>query len=147
MNRMNKTLALMSITFMVIASGCATESKSVALGGGIGAGTGAAIGGIVDPGNNNQYRTRNIIIGGALGGMAGMMTGALVHEHNESEKQDAFQKGKLAGQAYAPTPGTPPNITNPKVESRWIEGKATGNRYIEGHWEYIISEPAKWESN
>ena len=132
---------------MLMISGCATESKSVALGGGIGAGAGAAIGGIVDPGSSGQYRTRNIIIGGALGSMAGMMTGALVHEHTESEKQDAYLKGKQAGKTAAPAPGTPPNITNPKIESRWIEGKATGNRYIEGHWEYIISEPAKWESN
>ena len=43
-------------------SGCATQSKSLALGGVIGAGTGAVLGGIADPGKDGEYRTRNVII-------------------------------------------------------------------------------------
>ena len=38
-----------------------------------------------------------------------------------------------------------PSLRNPKVESRWIEGRVIGNRYVDGHFEYIISEPARWE--
>ena len=129
-----------------IIQGCATSSKSLALGGGIGAATGAILGGIADPGKNGQYRTRNVIIGSAVGGMAGMMTGALVHEHTESEKQEAFLNGKKSAQMPPPA-GTPPAVSNPKVDSKWIDGKVVGNRYIEGHWEYVITEPAHWETN
>ena len=38
-----------------------------------------------------------------------------------------------------------PDLKNPKVEARWIEGKVAGNRYIDGHFEYIIVEPAHWD--
>ena len=67
--------ALVQITALSLAmSGCATQSKSIGLGGAIGAGTGAVLGGIADPGKNGEYRTRNVVVGAALGGMAGMVT-------------------------------------------------------------------------
>lgn len=40
--------------------------------------------------------------------------------------------------------GSMPQLTNPKVESRWVEARTVGNRYIEGHFEYIIAEPLRW---
>ncbi len=49
--------------------------REKANGGGIGATSGAMIGGIADPGRNGEYRTRNIILGSAIGGMAGMIAG------------------------------------------------------------------------
>jgi hypothetical protein len=38
--------------------------------------------------------------------------------------------------------GTPPKLSEPKVEAHWIEGRAQGNRWVDGHWEYVILEPA-----
>ena len=38
-----------------------------------------------------------------------------------------------------------PDLKDPKVEARWIEDKIMGNRFIEGHYEYLITEPAHWE--
>lgn len=124
--------------------GCATQSKSIGLGGGIGAGTGAVLGGIVDPGKNGEYRTRNVIVGAALGGMAGMIAGSVIHENTESQKQDAYKRGQASP---AKKPDSMPSLKNPKVDARWIEGRIIGNRYVEGHWEYIILEPARWEEN
>ncbi len=124
-------------------SGCATQSKSMALGGAVGMGTGAAIGGIADPGANGQYRTRNVIIGSALGGVAGLVTGAAIHSSVESQRKEAFEQGKKQGQPS--TPGEKPQLTEPKVEAYWMEGKVSGNRYIDAHWEYQIVEPARWE--
>lgn len=132
-----------STALSVTLSSCATSSKSIGLGGTIGAGTGAILGGIADPGKNGEYRTRNVIVGGALGGMAGMITGSVIHENVESEKREAFLRGQSSAQA--PKPGVMPSLTSPKVESHWIEGRAVGNRYIEGHYEYIITEPVRWE--
>lgn len=125
-------------------SGCATQSKSIGLGGAIGAGTGAVLGGIADPGKKGEFRTRNVVVGAALGGMAGMMTGSLIHENTEKQKEEAFQRGR------ASTPqqrsGNMPSLKSPQVETHWVEGKVVGNRYIEGHFEYVISEPARWDA-
>lgn len=68
-------LYLISIS-IYINSGCSTLGKSIGLGGAAGAGAGAVLGGIADPGKNGKYRTRNIVLGSALGGMAGMIAGS-----------------------------------------------------------------------
>lgn len=125
-------------------AGCATQNKSAGLGGLLGAGTGAALGGIVDPGKNGEYRTRNVIVGSALGGMAGLITGSVIHDEMDSQKKEAYLKGRAsAPQASA---GAMPSLKNAKVESKWIEGRVVGNRYIEGHFEYIIVEPTRWDN-
>lgn len=136
------------IYFMAISlflSGCATESKSLGLGGAIGAGTGAVLGGIVDPGKNGEYRTRNVVIGAALGGMAGMVTGSIIHEETEKKKREAFLKGRAS--APPPQAGVVPTLKPARVESQWIEAHPVGtNRWVEGHFEYLIVEPARWDN-
>jgi hypothetical protein len=124
---------------------CATQNKSLALGGAVGFGTGAIIGGIADPGKDGQYRTRNIIIGSAIGGMAGMATGAFIHSNMEDKKRNAYEQGKTDATNKLKESGSMPNLKNPKVEARWIEAKAIGNRYVDGHFEYVITEQARWE--
>ena len=136
--------ALISIIALSFAcAGCVTQSKSLALGGGIGVGTGALMGSIADPGKSGEFRTRNIVVGSALGGMAGMIAGSLIHENTEKQKQEAFEKGQAAAPKKAS--GEMPSLKNPKVEARWVDAKTIGNRYVVGHWEYIIMEPARWE--
>lgn len=123
--------------------GCQTANKSVGLGGAVGAGTGAMIGGIADPGKNGELRTRNVLIGATLGGMTGMIAGSLIHKESEKSKKEAF----LAGQktAVPANPGAMPALSQPKVETHWVEGRVQGNRYIEGHFEYVIVEPVRWD--
>jgi hypothetical protein len=113
------------------------------MGAAVGAGSGALIGGIADPGKNGEYRTRNVIVGAALGGMTGMVAGSLLHSESEKSKKEAFLKGQKADQV--PVPGAMPSLSTPKVETHWIEGKVQGNRYIEGHFEYVIIEPVRWD--
>lgn len=129
----------------VIVSGCATQSKSTGLGAFIGAGTGAALGGIVDPGKHGEYRTRNVIIGTAVGGIAGAVMGSTIFENNELKRQEAYEIGQKNAKAVLSKQGNMPDLKNPKVEARWIEGRVVGNRYIDGHFEYIIIEPARWD--
>lgn len=125
-------------------NGCATQEKSAGLGGAIGAGTGTALGGILDPGRNGEYRTRNVIVGAALGGATGMVAGAVIHQNNEKEKREAF----LKGQASPPSSqkGVMPSLKPARVESQWIEGHPVGtNRWVEGHFEHLIVEQSRWE--
>ena len=147
MKRDENNFCYLSMIYLAVISlamsGCATQNKSAGLGGLIGAGTGAALGGIVDPGKNGEYRTRNVIVGGALGGMAGLIAGSVIHDEMDSQKKDAYLKGR-ASAPQAPA-GAMPSLKNAKVESKWIEGRVAGNRYIEGHFEYIIVEPTRWD--
>ncbi|MDH4467986.1 MAG: hypothetical protein QE271_08000 [Bacteriovoracaceae bacterium] len=136
---------LLLITLVFIVSGCATESRSVGLGGLIGAGSGAAIGGIIDPGKKGEYRTRNVVIGATFGGIAGSLAGSSMFNSSEKRKQDSYEKGKLNAKEAFSKQGSMPELKDPKVESRWVEGRVQGNRYIDGHFEYIITEPARWD--
>lgn len=112
------------------------------LGAGVGAGAGALIGGIADPGKNGEYRTRNVIVGAGLGAMAGMVSGSAIYSQQEKAKKEAFLQGAKSGST--PVPGAMPALSQPKVETHWVEGKVQGNRYIEGHFEYVIVEPVRW---
>ena len=129
----------------LLLAGCATQGKSVGLGGILGAGTGAVLGGIADPGKDGEYRTRNVIVGSALGGMAGMIAGSAIYDSTAKQKQEAYLKGKAS--VPQSKQGAMPGLKSPRVESRWVEGKIMGNRFVEGHFEYIIVEPAHWEDN
>ena len=131
------------VVFSIFLKGCATPGQSVGLGGVFGAGAGAIAGGIADPGKEGEYRTRNVIIGSALGGMVGMITGSVIHESTEKDKQEAFQKGQAA--APKSRSGNMPPLRDPRVEARWVESKIVGSRFVEGHFEYQIVEPAHWE--
>ena len=124
--------------------GCATQNKSAGLGGLIGATGGAALGGIADPGKNGEYRTRNVIVGATIGGMAGLVAGSALHDEIKTREAQAYVKGRAS--APPKTSGAMPSLREAKVESRWIEGRVVGNRYIEGHYEYIIIEPTRWDA-
>lgn len=126
-------------------SGCASTNKSAGLGGVIGAGTGAIAGGLADPGKDGEYRTRNVVVGTAIGGMTGIIGGAMIHNEVEAQKREAFQKGRAS--APASKSGAMPALKGPQVESRWVEAHVVGNKYIEGHFEYIITTPAKWDQS
>ena len=131
------------LTALLLQTGCSSMGKSVGLGSAIGAGTGAALGGILS--QDGKYRTRNVIIGAGVGAVAGGFAGSAVYGSNERDKELAFLKGKEAerktskGQAKSA-------LQEPKVEAIWVESKVVGNRYIEGHFEYIITEPTRWEA-
>jgi hypothetical protein len=130
---------------LTLLTSCATQNKSLALGGSIGAGTGAIIGGIADPGKDGQYRTRNVIIGAGIGGIAGIAAGAILHSNTEDKKREAIDLAKADAAKNQQASGAMPNIKNPKVEALWVDGKIVGNRYIDGHFEYVIVEQARWE--
>ena len=137
--RPSQSLIVMAVA--VVLGGCATENKSVGTGAGIGALGGAAIGGIMDPGKDGEYRTRNVVVGGMLGAMAGAVTGSVIHKKMDAAKKDAYEKGQASPK---PDSSSPPKLSEPKVEAHWVEGRAQGNRWIDGHWEYVILEPARW---
>lgn len=136
---------LVAFSLLMFLNGCSTANKSMGFGGLIGAGTGAVLGGIADPGKDGEYRTRNVIVGTYLGGVAGMVTGSLIHKEMDEQKKEAFLKGKATSPPQQS--GVVPSLTQAKVRTEWIESRTSGNRFIEGHFEYVIEEPSRWESS
>lgn len=135
--------AWLGLLAVLTGTGCSTMGKSSALGGGIGAGVGAIAGGLADPGKDGEHRTRNVIVGSALGSVAGVVAGGLLYDAGEDKRQAGFEAGKKTGSK--PQPGAMPALSQAKVEAQWVESKVVGNRYVEGHFEYIIMEPTRWE--
>lgn len=131
------------LTALLLQTGCSSMGKSVGLGSAIGAGTGAALGGIMS--QDGKYRTRNVIIGAGVGAVAGGFAGSAIYGSNERDKELAFLKGKEAERKSSKGQATPV-LQEPKVEAVWVESKVVGNRYIEGHFEYVITEPTRWEA-
>lgn len=137
-------IASIYIAALLLATGCATQNKSAGLGGLIGATGGAALGGIADPGKNGEYRTRNVVVGATIGGMAGLVAGSALHGEIKTREAQAYARGRASAPQKAS--GAMPSLREAKVESRWIEGRVVGNRYIEGHYEYVIIEPTRWDA-
>ncbi len=139
-------LSALCIIFISVSmtTGCATQKESIGLGGIFGAGAGAALGGIVDPGKNGKYRTRNILVGAGAGAILGSVTGAAISSNIEREKELSYLKGKESS-SRVKKDGEMPSLQEPKVDAIWVESKVIGNRFVEGHYEYIITEPTRWE--
>jgi hypothetical protein len=147
MLKWKKDLKQIRIIHLLLAStlldGCTTPGQSIGFGGLVGASAGAIAGGLADPGKDGEYRTRNVLLGSALGGMAGMTAGTFLHESKEKQKNEAYQKGRASG--LKASSGNMPKLKEPKVQARWVESRVVGSRYVEGHFEYQIVEPAHWE--
>lgn len=141
--RLYAAMAWAGLVAVAAGTGCATQGKSLGMGAGIGAGAGAIAGGIADPGKDGEHRTRNVIVGSALGGVAGVVAGGLLYDAGEDKRRAGYEAGKKAGSK--PQSGTMPALSQPKVEARWVDSKVIGNRYVEGHFEYVIVEPIRWE--
>ena len=139
----NILFSLFVLSTVALQTGCSSMGKSAGLGSAIGAGTGAALGGII--GQDGKHRTRNVIIGASVGAIAGGFAGSAIHESNERDKELAYLKGKESERKSSKGQSTPA-LQQPKVEAIWVESKVVGNRYIEGHFEYIITEPTRWEA-
>ncbi len=139
----NTLFSLFVLSTAALQTGCSSMGKSAGLGSAIGAGTGAALGGII--GQDGKHRTRNVIIGASVGAIAGGFAGSAIHESNERDKELAYLKGKESERKSSKGQSTPA-LQQPKVEAIWVESKVVGNRYIEGHFEYIITEPTRWEA-
>lgn len=138
-------IAIHLVALSLALSGCASANRSAGLGGLLGAGAGAALGGIADPGRKGQYRTRNVVVGAALGTIAGVAAGSAIHDDVESGKREAFLKGRTSSSLQREQ-GPAPVLRSAEVESIWVDGHGSGNRWIDGHYEHVIKEPARWEA-
>jgi hypothetical protein len=139
-----KLKVMICLGTVLFLSACETIDQSKGLGGAAGASLGGIAGGLSNPGKDGEYRTRNIILGSAIGGMGGLIAGGMIHGETQQQKAEAYRDGIKASRTV--DKGGAPTLKEPKVEARWVESRVQGNRYIEGHFEYIITEQAKWDA-
>lgn len=144
-----KYTSLLSLPILAfLAQACATSGSSTLTGSAIGAGFGAGVGALADPGDKGRNRIRNVFIGATAGSLVGAGTGLLAHNVVEDNEKDAFEKGKSVGQKNASQASangpTQPTLLPPRIESRFVDDSVRGNVFVPAHFEYVIVEPARW---
>ena len=50
-------------------------------------------------------------------------------------------------QKKKPVAGEFPHLTKPKLRSMWVPDQIEGNKYIEGHFIYLIEDAGSWSKD
>jgi hypothetical protein len=77
------------------------------------------------------------LIGAGIGGIIGAAVGYLFH--NPNNKKEAFLKPLEKNKN-----DSSPSITSPEINRIWVPEKIEGNKYIEGHYIYLIDKQSVW---
>ncbi|MBF0363832.1 MAG: hypothetical protein HQK49_22620 [Oligoflexia bacterium] len=148
----SKFLLISSIFLLLFTghfAGCSSIEKTVT----VGLLTGAVSGAVITPGIVKQNKKDALVIGAlvgaALGGVAGYFTHKKLDERDEKIRKDTIFN--LENFGYHPTIAIPnnkdkdaPPVMNPKVEKIWIEPRIEGHKYISGHYQWVITDEARW---
>lgn len=126
---------------LIYTTGCSTLKESVFTGAAIGGVAGGAIGNGQGRGKHRNVTTRNgLLIGAVLGGTIAY----LAHKNKKIKvKTNKTPNVKLSKKKVEENY---PKLTRPKVKKVWIKDKVIGNRFIKGHWEFIIEENSQWNN-
>lgn len=121
-----------AISFLLLLNACATTGQSTLLGATVGGVTGAALGQAHS--QNSEGTATGAVIGAGLGAVMGFLS--------------HMGKKKAEVKTEQPKPGsdedTFPALTKPKLRSIWVPDKVEGNKYIKGHWIYVIENAGSW---
>ncbi len=114
-------------------SGCASIERSTLLGaatfGAVGTGIGLAA----------EKSAGSALIGLGIGALVGGMMGFAAHKEQEA-KRGQFVTPLISKDFKEQVP----SISTPEVRRIWIGPKIESNRYIDGHFIYVIDRPAVW---
>ncbi len=125
-----KAFSLILITLMI--SACSSMEKSI----GLGAAVGGTLGGAIGNADGSYNRDKSTMQGAAIGAVLGGLIGYAAHK-NETKKQVTVN-GKVELEPKAPS------LTAPKVRRVWVPARIEGDRYIDGHFEYVIEKTVTW---
>ncbi len=134
------TIITASLLFL---SGCATSEKSILLGSTIGVGIGAGVGSTA---NGSQGGAIGALIGAGLGGLIGYQS------YKDKQKKAEVERNNLLTAPYSMS-GTSensssrPRLKPAQVKARFVEDQIKDGTFIPAHFEYEITEPAKWEGS
>lgn len=127
-----KRLILIMITLTL--SSCASMEKSTILGAVIGATAGGLIGNSAGDGDRRGHSTS---VGAAVGaGLGGLIGYAAYKDKQKKAQQETLKENPFASKA--------PSLTAPKVRRVWVPSRIEGDRYIDGHYMYLIEKTSGW---
>jgi hypothetical protein len=121
-----RLLLLISLFF----TACASQTQSALLGAAVGGGVGGAIGQIDS--RNFKGTATGLLVGASIGSLVGLLAG------KDQEKKIPESK------PVKPDDSEFPPLTKPKLRSMWVPDKIEGNKYIKGHFIYVIEDPGNW---
>jgi hypothetical protein len=136
---MTRIIAL--TTTLALASGCATTRDSLYLGIGTGAASGAVVGAIAAPSNRGDGALIGGLVGAVVGGSIAYFTQKGIESREDQVRKETLFNLEKFGVSDAPSSGAPsPSISFRVIEEQKIETHRIGNKVIEGHRVWILSD-------
>ncbi len=127
------SLAVSLLTSMLLLSSCATLKSNTFIGGAIGASAGAIGGTLIGAPNHTGS---GAIIGAASGAAIGALIGLLTEPKTN---KTTLSKLNMDGMAL-----DDPTFTSPEVRRVWIPDKIDGNKFIKGHYMFVLERGVVW---
>lgn len=134
--RGNVSMKIIVCSFLsiLILSGCASVEKSSILGAVIGGAAGGLIGNSAGNG-----RSETTLIGVAVGAGLGTLIGSSAYKDQKKKEQEKALQAN-------PFDSKSPSLTAPKVRRVWVPARIEGDRYIDGHYMYVIEKTSTWSN-
>jgi hypothetical protein len=130
---------IIMICFCLTNLGCSTLKESTWLGVGIGSVVGAGFGAAA--GSSRGKESKGAVTGAAVGAALGGLMGFLDHKERAKKQKMKLKTG------FGPSGDKTPFLTKPQVQRVWVPEKIEGDKYIEGHWLYVIDRPSVWRKD
>lgn len=128
-NKMKAALLILPLAL----NACATAPRSTVLGAAIG----GAAGGLI--GQSHSQNSQGTAVGLAVGAGVGALVGYLAYKDKEA-KQPKAESIKELEEKF-------PSLTKPKLRAIWVPDKIEGNKYIRGHYIYVIEDAGSWSKD
>lgn len=128
-------------TVLLTGGGCATLKGSLLVGAGSGAAGGAVLGSVMSDQNKGSGALIGAAVGAAVGGVASYFIHKGLEGRDASTRKDTLFSLEKFGVSEVPSSsGSIPAISFRVVEEQKVETHRTGNKVIEGHRIWIISD-------
>lgn len=129
----SSSLALLLILSLTV-DGCATMKSNTFIGATVGATAGAVTGTVIGAPYHSGTGT---LIGAASGAAIGALIGYLTQPKAAADSQGPDAK------AMKLEPGDPA-FTSPEVRRVWVPDKIEGNKFIKGHFMFVLERSSVW---
>ena len=144
---MSQFKSLPPIALAMILFGCATAEKSSLLGVAIGSVVGGSLGATASANSSDSMRTQGTLIGVGLGAALGGLIGhnAYIEKEKKAQAQSPnFTTDGFEMRGAGSSNGKTPTLRPAQVKVRYVEDQIKDSVFIPAHFEYEISEPARW---
>lgn len=119
---------------ILVLSGCATMRSNTFIGASVGASAGAVSGMLIGAPHHAGSGT-------LIGAASGLALGALIGYLTEPKATPSPEPARTY------SVGTDPNdpaFTSPEVRRIWVPDKIDGNKYVKGHYMYVLERGSVW---